>query len=54
MTWHDLTRFGFAQPGWLWLLFLLLAPADAGAEHLKDSVNAKLDHTKDHEADRRE
>ena len=22
MTWHDLTRFGFAQPGWLWLLVL--------------------------------
>ena len=22
MTWHDLTRFGFAQPGWLWLLAL--------------------------------
>ena len=22
MTWHDLTRFGFAQPAWLWLLLL--------------------------------
>ena len=24
MTWHDLTRFGFAQPGWLFLLALPL------------------------------
>ena len=22
MNWHDLTRFGFAQPAWLWLLLL--------------------------------
>ncbi len=22
MNWHDLTRFGFAQPAWLWLLVL--------------------------------